>query len=143
MWSGEGCLVGDGDHGCQFWPQSGVRFAPNETNQIVQITFQYILARRVLLSQCHLNQRRVTSRLVRPAFHLSPSASLRQFAANPPYRHRFATGLGVTYLSHRAFLGQLVTPLPVGTNQRVAKSRVSSRSQPSQIRAVCTPLRYQ
>ena len=23
MWSGEGCLIGDGDHGCQFWPQSG------------------------------------------------------------------------------------------------------------------------
>ena len=23
MWSGEGCLVGDGDHECQFWPQSG------------------------------------------------------------------------------------------------------------------------
>ena len=23
MWSGEGCLVGDGGHGCQFWPQSG------------------------------------------------------------------------------------------------------------------------
>ena len=35
----EGCLVGDGDHGCQFWPQSGSDLSQNETNQIVQITF--------------------------------------------------------------------------------------------------------
>ena len=26
MWSGEGCLIGDGDHGYQFWPQSGSEF---------------------------------------------------------------------------------------------------------------------
>ena len=36
---GEGCLVGDRDHGCQFWPQSGSDLSQNETNQIVQITF--------------------------------------------------------------------------------------------------------